>query len=65
MRAALLYLGLFSLVMIHPSPRHPAIEADRAIPRFVLHNDTWVCLDRNPRQLNRHDCKPRKLGSDK
>jgi hypothetical protein len=59
MRAALLYLGLFSLVLMHPT-RHPAIDADRAIPRFVLHKDTWVCLDRNPRQLNRQDCIPRK-----
>jgi hypothetical protein len=59
MRATLLFLGLFSLVLIHPSARHSVVDADRAIPRFVCIKDTWVCLDRYPRQLNRKDCIPR------
>jgi hypothetical protein len=61
MRAALLGYGLLlAFAIIQPGMQHRAIEEDRAIPRFILYKDGWVCVDRNPRQLNRMDCSPRK-----
>jgi hypothetical protein len=61
MRASLLAYGLFALVLIQPSVHHhQPVDEDRAIPRFILHKDHWVCVDRNPRQLNRRDCLPSK-----
>jgi hypothetical protein len=60
MRAALLASGLFALAIIQPGVKHRPIDEDRAIPRFVFYKDGWVCVDRNPRQLNRLDCRPRK-----
>jgi len=35
------------------------IDPDRAVPRFILQNGEWICVDRNPRQLKRPDCAPR------
>jgi hypothetical protein len=60
MRAALLSLGLLALALIQPGAKQAVIDEDRALPRFILHKDAWVCVDRNPRQLNRQDCLPRK-----
>jgi hypothetical protein len=51
-------IGLFALVLVQPIA-HPTIDADRAVPRFILQNGEWVCVDRNPRQLKRQDCLPR------
>jgi hypothetical protein len=65
MRSALVWFGLAALVVIQPSNRHRTIDADRAIPRFILHKDTWVCVDRNPRQLNRQDCFSAKMETGK
>ncbi|MGV1014122.1 MAG: hypothetical protein ACOYB4_04045 [Methyloceanibacter sp.] len=62
MRVTFLAYGLFALAMIQPSA-HRAVDEDRAIPRYILHKDKWVCVDRNPRQLNRRDCLPRGLGA--
>ncbi len=65
MREILLAYGLFALVLIQPSAYrqdfHEPVDEDRAIPRYILHKDQWVCVDRNPRQLNRRDCLPRKM----
>jgi hypothetical protein len=61
MRAMFLAGGLFALVVIQPGVHRQAIDEDRAIPRYILHKDKWVCVDRNPRQLNRLDCLPRKM----
>lgn len=60
MRATLLS-GLFALALIQPGVHHQVIDEDRAIPRYILHKDKWVCVDRNPRQLNRRDCLPKKM----
>lgn len=59
MRAAMLSIGLFALVAIQPGIKHHVISKDRAIPFFVLLDDQWVCVDRNPRQVGRQDCQPR------
>jgi hypothetical protein len=59
MRAALIAYGLFGLVIIPAHSQHHAIEKDRAIPRFIKLENQWVCVDRNPRQVNRRDCLPR------
>lgn len=60
MRAGLLSLGLFALAFMLPwEDMHRAVDTDRAIPRFILQHDQWVCVDRNPRQLSRRDCWPR------
>jgi hypothetical protein len=58
MRGAILSLGLVLAVLDQPAHEAPIVDEDSAIPRFVLHQDKWVCLDRNPRQLGREDCKP-------
>jgi hypothetical protein len=50
--------GLFALVLLHPI-RETTIDPDRAVPRFILHHGEWICVDKNPRQLNRQDCAPR------
>lgn len=61
MRAAILpILGMYALVMFNSGIKHQVIDGDLAIPRYVLGKDGWVCLDRNPRQLNRQDCAPRR-----
>jgi hypothetical protein len=64
MRAMLLSFGLFALVAIQTGTKHDLSVQNRGIPRFILHKDTWVCVDRSPRQVARKDCWPRK-GSDK
>lgn len=65
MRTTILAYGLFALVLIQTSAHHrnfhEPVDEDRAIPRYILHKDHWVCVDRNPRQLNRRDCLPRKM----
>lgn len=61
MRPAHLLLGLSTLIVIQHGMESRRIEADRAIPRFVLQEDEWVCVDRNPRQLNRRDCPSAKI----
>jgi hypothetical protein len=65
MRGTLLCLGLVFLMFNQSGPKLSVVDEDQAIPRFVLHQDAWVCLDRNPRQLNREDCKPQKATTDK
>jgi hypothetical protein len=30
------------------------------IPRYALERHQWVCLDRDPRQVDRQDCLPRR-----
>jgi hypothetical protein len=55
----MLSIGLFALVAIQPGIKHCAIDKDRAIPFFVLLDGQRVCLDRNPRQVGRQDCRPR------
>jgi hypothetical protein len=47
-------------VVIEPQVHRHAVDEDRAIPRYILHKDKWVWVDRNPRQLNQRDCLPRK-----
>jgi len=59
MRGALGCLGLFALMAVLPGIRHQAIDVDRAIPRFILHKGEWICVDHNPRQIDRKDCAPR------
>jgi hypothetical protein len=59
MRGTLLSLWLASLVIVQSGLKSPVVDEDRAIPRFVLQNKAWVCLDRDPRQVHREDCKPR------
>jgi hypothetical protein len=58
MRAAL-YAGALALVLGHLASRYEPVEPDRAIPRFILHKGAWVCVDRNPREISRLDCRPR------
>ena len=65
MRGAVLSLGLVILVLDQSAHKSSIVDEDRAIPRFVLHHDKWVCLDRNPRQLHREDCKPQTVTRDK
>lgn len=59
MRTAALTLGLFALVAIQPGMKHRAVTENRDIPFFVLLGNKWVCVDRNPRQVDRQDCWPR------
>lgn len=62
MRASLLIHGLLALVLLQPSAHHhKPVDENRAIPRFILHKDHWICVDRNPRQLNRQDCLPKQM----
>lgn len=56
MRAALLS-GLVALVISHLANKDAAVDSDRAIPRFILLKGMWVCVDRNPRELNRRFCR--------
>ena len=58
-------LQLTALFVIQPGIGHKSIDTDRAIPRFILHKDTWVCVDRNPRQLNRQDYPSAKMEKEK
>jgi len=58
MRGALVCLGLFALVAFMPASRHHTIDDGGAIPRFILNKGQWICIDRNPRQVNRSDCSP-------
>jgi len=60
MRTTFLSFGLLALIMTQLGVRHAPIDEDRAIPRYVLLKDAWVCVDRNPRQVKRQDCLPRK-----
>jgi hypothetical protein len=60
MRPTLLSFGLFALVMTQLGVRHAPIDEDRAIPRYILLKNAWVCVDRNPRQLKRQDCPPQR-----
>lgn len=64
MRGAVLCLGLVILMLDQSAHKSAMVDEDRSIPRFVLHHDRWVCLDRNPRQLHREDCKPQKATID-
>lgn len=52
-------LGLFALVMVQPGYRPTPTDGATSIPRYVLGKEGWICLDRNPRQVNRQDCAPR------
>ena len=54
----ILRFGLLALALIQ-SASHHSVEAERAIPVFMLHNGEWICVDRNPQQLRRQDCWPR------
>lgn len=53
-------IGLFALVIA--SPRHLPLrgEAATSIPRYAIGKEGWVCFDRNPKQINRSDCTPRR-----
>jgi hypothetical protein len=56
----LLSVGLLTYAaLIQPAVHQKVIEPERAIPRFILYGDIWVCLDRDPRQVRRNDCAPR------
>jgi hypothetical protein len=59
MRTAMLSIGLFALVAIQPGIKHRTISENRDIPFFVLLDNQWVCVDRNPLQVDRQDCWPR------
>jgi hypothetical protein len=49
-------IALAALALLQPV-KHQAAEAEGAIPRFILHHDEWICVDRNPRQVDRQDCR--------
>jgi hypothetical protein len=51
-----LTIALVALALVQPV-RYRAVESAGAIPRFVLHHDEWICVDRNPRQVDRQDCR--------
>jgi hypothetical protein len=51
-----LAIALVALALVQPV-KHRAGEVDGAIPRFILHHDEWICVDRNPRQVGRQDCR--------
>jgi hypothetical protein len=55
---ALVCLGLFALVAFMPASRRQAIDVGGSIPRFFLDKGQWICIDRNPRQVDRRDCSP-------
>ena len=57
----LLSVGVLTYALIQPAVHQKVsdLKSERAIPRFVLYGDTWVCLDRDPRQVRRNDCAPR------
>jgi hypothetical protein len=59
MRTAILSIGLFTLVAVQPGIKHLAVNENRDIPFFILLDNQWVCVDRNPRQVKRQDCWPR------
>jgi len=66
MRAALLCCGLLALTVMRIGGGQEISGQDREIPRFVLLGDSWVCVDRNPAQVNRQDCRPRpRVGGDR
>jgi hypothetical protein len=52
----LLPIALVPLALLQPV-KHQAVESEGAIPRFILHHDEWICVDRNPRQVDRQDCR--------
>ena len=60
MRAATVaVLGVCALAIFKVEIKHQVLDGDLAIPRYILGKDGWVCVDRNPRQVNRLDCVPR------
>lgn len=61
MRQGLLWLGLFALALVQPAIDHRPVPEEFAIPRYVHYDQGWVCVDRNPRQVGRRDCSPRKV----
>jgi hypothetical protein len=64
MRSTLLLWGLSALIVIQHGMGPERIDAERAIPRFILQKNAWVCVDRNPIQLNRRDCPSAKISAD-
>jgi len=64
MRAAFISYGLLALAVMRIGAGYEIGDPNREIPMFFLLEQSWVCVDRNPTQINREDCSPRVRASE-
>jgi hypothetical protein len=53
-------IGVATLAILAAGQDLGLKEQVSEIPRYAVERHQWVCLDRDPRQVARQDCLPRR-----